>query len=173
MSQLYEEALAAQEQGHVEHAEQLFQKVIAQAQNREDVLLQQRCLVQLVAIANERKDTHTQVRWLKKNYNLTKKHNSRQAARLCLDLALVFLKDEDFPASKMWAKKAFDRSQAEWDKEVMAESQLLMGMSFYRENRPEDARVLFRRANIVYEEIKNEEVFWVSFTFNLDDAWLL
>ena len=112
MSQLYEEALAAQEQGHVEHAEQLFQKVIAQAQNREDVLLQQRCLVQLVAIANERKDTHTQVRWLKKNYNLTKKHNSRQAARLCLDLALVFLKDEDFPASKMWAKKAFDRSMA-------------------------------------------------------------
>ena len=100
MSQLYEEALSAQEQGHVEQAEQLFQKVISQAQNPEDIVLQQRCLVQLVAIAQDRKDTHAQVRWLKKNYNLTKKHNSRQAARLCLDLSLVFLKDEDFAASK-------------------------------------------------------------------------
>ena len=157
MSQLYEEALSAQEQGHVEQAEQLFQKVISQAQNPEDIVLQQRCLVQLVAIAQEKEDTHGQVRWLKKNYNITKKHNSRQAARLCLDLSLVFLKDGDFAASKMWSKKAFDRSQEEWDKEVMAESQLLMGMSFYRENRPEDARVLFRRANIAYEEIKHEE----------------
>lgn len=162
MSQLYEEALSAQEEGNVEHAEQLFLKEISYAQNIDDVVLQQRCLVQLVAIAHERADTHSVIRWLKKNYNLTKKHNSRQAARICLELAQVFLNDGDFGTSKMWAKKAFERSQEDWDKEVMAESQFLMGMSFFREERPEDARVLFRRANVVYEELKHEEGMFTS-----------
>ena len=162
MSQLYEEALSAQEEGNVEQAEQLFLQEISHAQSTEDFLLQQRCLVQLAAIAQEKEDTHAVIRWLKKNYNLTKKHNSRQAARVCLELAQVFLNHEDFATSKMWSKKAFDRSQEEWDKEVMAESQLLMGMSFFKEERPEDARVLFRRANVVYEEIKNEEGMFTS-----------
>ena len=123
-----------------------FKKLYRKRKIREDVVLQQRCLVQLVAIAKEKKDIHGQVRWLKK---ITTSQKNTTADKL-LDSAwiyrLVFLKDGDFPTSKNVGKKAFDRSQEEWDKEVMAESQLLMGMSFYRENRPEDARVLVSKS---------------------------
>jgi hypothetical protein len=162
MSPLYEEALTAQEKGSIEQAEQLFLKVIALAQDNEDFEQQQRCFVQLSAIAREKKDMHAVLRWLKKNYNLTKKHNSRQASRICLELAFVFLDRNEHSESKLWAKKALDRSEEDWDKEVMAESQLLLGMCLFREERPEDARILFRRSNVIYEELKNEEGIYKS-----------
>jgi hypothetical protein len=162
MSPLYEEALTAQEAGRIEQAEQLFLKVIALAQDNEDFEQQQRCFVQLSAIAREKEDIHAVLRWLKKNYNLTKKHNSRQASRICLELAFVFLERNEHNESKMWAKKALDRSEEDWDKEVMAESQLLLGMCFFREERPEDARILFRRSNVIYEELKNKEGIYKS-----------
>ena len=115
MSQLYEEALSAQEQGHVEQAEQLFQKVISQAQNPEDIVLQQRCLVQLVAIAQEKDDTHGQVRWLKKNYTSRKTQQQTGCTTVFGSIACLFERWR-FCRFKNVEKKAFDRSQEEWDK---------------------------------------------------------
>lgn len=157
MSQLYEEAISAQEEGHVDHAEQLFLKAIVHAQNSHDIEKQQRCFVQLSAIAREKNDFHAVLRWLKKNYNLTKKHNTKQASRICLELGVVLLDRLEFDEAKMWAKKALDRSEEDWDRKVMAEAQLLLGMVLFREDRPEDARILFRRANVIFEELKDEE----------------
>ena len=157
MSQLYEEALNAQEQGNIEQAEQLFIQLIAIAQDNDDIVLQQQSLVQLAALAHSKEDVHSAIRWQKKNYNLTKKHNSKQASRVCLDISITFLDAGELSESKIWSKKALERSEADWDKEVMAESQLLLGMAFFREERPEDARILFRRANVIFEELKDDE----------------
>ena len=157
MSSLYEQALAAQEEGHSEQAEHLFLKVLGEAQNADDVKEQTRCLVQLCALAKERNDMHSAFRWLKKNYNITKKHNTRQASRICLELAVIGYNSKEFEETKIWARKGLERAEADWNRDVMAESQLLLGMVFFMEGRPEDARVFFRRSNLIFEELKDEE----------------
>ena len=55
------------------------------------------------------------------------------------------------------ARKAFERAQAEWYREWMAESQLLIGMILYQENRMNDARIFFRRSYSLYDELKSDE----------------
>ena len=108
-------------------------------------------------MATSKEEPNSAIRWRKKNYNLSKKYNGKQASRICLEIASTFLDIGEFSESKIWSKKALERSEADWDKEVMAESQLLLGMAFFREERPDDARILFRRSNVIFEEIKDEE----------------
>lgn len=163
MNSFFEEAQKQQEVGNLSRAEQLFRRASSAAAAADDITLQLQILQHLISIAIVREDIHAAVRWLKKTLALqTESNDFKGQADSCLQIGALLFQKGDIPNATAWASQGLNIAETEWSRQHMAEAFHLLGLISLKEDSFDDAVAAFRKAQDVWEEVRDDSGFYES-----------
>ena len=157
MSAVWEEAVRCHREGNFAEADQLYYRVLREAEVAEDKNAYEIARYHLARVAFDGQDNAVAVRRFNRLLEIQEYNgDNRGVSRTYRYLAELYIRQDDLERAVKMAEKSYDIVEGVWDREQMASSKHLLGILYQKMGEDSKAISSLRESQAIWEEIPNE-----------------